>query len=60
MGGTVNIGKRSWIGVGSSVKNNITICGDVTVGVGSVVVKDIKEEGIYIGSPVKKLNKCME
>ena len=60
MGGTVKIGKRSWIGVGSSVKNNITICEDVTVGVGGVVVKDIKEEGIYIGSPVKKLNKCME
>lgn len=60
MGGTVRIGKRSWVGVGSSVKNNITIGEDVTIGVGSVVVKDIKEKGVYVGCPAKKLNKCME
>ena len=47
--GTVVVGQRTWIGTGTSVKNNIEICEDVIVGVGSVVVKDIKNKGTYFG-----------
>lgn len=55
MGGSVNIGKGSWLGVGTSVKNNITIGEDITIGVGSVVVKDINEKGVYVGNPLKRI-----
>ncbi len=54
-GGTVKIGKKSWIGIGSIVKNNVEIGKDTVVGAGAVVVKDIKESGIYAGVPAKRI-----
>lgn len=50
--GTVHIGKRTWIGIGATAKNNISICDDCMIGAGGVVVKDILIPGTYIGVPV--------
>lgn len=52
--GTVNVGETTWIGAGATVSNNINICGNCMVGAGAVVIKDIEEEGTYIGVPVRK------
>lgn len=52
--GTVYIGEKVWIGVGSAIKNNISICANSIIGAGAVVVKDITEEGTYIGVSAKK------
>lgn len=49
--GNVRIGKRTWLGTASSVRDKLTIGGDIIIGVGSVVVKDICKEGIYTGVP---------
>lgn len=54
--GTVALGKNVCLGAGVTVKNNVTICSDCIVGAGAVVVKDIKEQGTYIGVPAKKIN----
>lgn len=54
LGGEVRVGNGGWLGIGSCVKNGISICGDVTVGAGSVVVKEIKEAGTYLGVPTKR------
>lgn len=54
--GTVDVGKNSWIGIGSVVSNNINICDNCNIGAGAVVVKDIVEPGTYIGIPVRKIN----
>lgn len=51
LGGTVKIGKGSWIGIGATVSNNLSICSDCMIGAGAVVVNDIKEKGTYIGVP---------
>jgi len=51
--GTVRIGKNSWIGIGSIIKNNISITSDCIVGAGAVVVSDIIESGTYIGVPAR-------
>lgn len=51
LGGTVKVGENTHIGIGSVVKNNITICQNCTVGAGAVVVKNIEKEGTYIGVP---------
>lgn len=48
-------GKRVYIGTGSSTREKISICDDVTVGMQSGVIKSISEPGTYIGSPAKKL-----
>lgn len=55
--GNCNIGDCVYIGTNSSVKQGITICNNVTVGMGGVAVKDISEEGIYIGNPLIKFKK---
>lgn len=55
--GTVQVGKGSWIGAGATVSNNVNICGKCTIGAGTVVIKDIEEEGTYIGVPAKKMSK---
>ena len=59
LAGTVHMGKRTWIGVGASVSNNLLICEDCMIGAGGVVVKNLKESGTYIGVPVerKELNR---
>lgn len=49
LSGAVTIGNSSWIGTGTNVINNIEICDDAVVGVGSIVVKEIQEKGTYYG-----------
>ncbi len=53
--GSVTIGKNCWFGTGSLIRNGISICDDVVIGIGSVVIKDITEPGIYVGNPAKFL-----
>jgi len=53
--GNVSIGNCFYMGNNSSVREKITICDNVTIGLNSGVVKDINEEGVYVGLPVKKI-----
>lgn len=55
LGGTVHIGKHTHIGIGAVVKNNISICSDCIIGAGAVVVKDIQDNGTYVGIPTRRL-----
>lgn len=50
--------KKTKIGNNVSIGSNATIlpvavCDNVVIGAGSVVVKDIKESGVYAGNPAK-------
>jgi len=53
--GNVNAGNCFYMGTNSSVREKVNICNNVTIGLNSGVVKDINEEGIYAGLPVKKI-----
>jgi len=53
--GICNIGKHVYFGTGAATKQGITICGNVIIGMGAMVVKDIDESGTYVGIPAKKL-----
>lgn len=53
--GTVRIGKGTWLGICSTVCNNINITSDSIIGAGAVVVKDIIEAGTYVGVPARKI-----
>lgn len=55
--GNVNIGSGVYLGTKCSIREKISICDDVVIGLNSGVVKDIVESGIYIGTPATKLNK---
>lgn len=54
--GKCNFGNNVYIGTNASIKNGITICDNVIIGMGSVVVKDISTPGIYIGNPTRNIN----
>ena len=49
----IHIGKRVWIGSGSTVLPGVTIGDNSIVGAGSIVTKDIPPNTIYAGNPAK-------
>jgi len=53
--GNVKIGDCVYFGTNSSVREKITICDDVTIGLNGGVVKNINESGTYVGVPVSKI-----
>ena len=53
--GEVNIGDRSWIGLGAMVRQGSSIAADVMLGAGAVVVENIEEAGVYVGNPCRLL-----
>tara|TARA_B110001450_G_scaffold252412_1_gene274146 strand:+ start:944 stop:1582 length:639 start_codon:yes stop_codon:yes gene_type:complete len=55
--GNCEFGDNIYIGTNASVRQGISICNDVTVGMGGVVVKNIITSGVYIGNPVHILNR---
>lgn len=56
-GGSVKVGKKSYIGLGSKIKNNILIENSVIIGSSSNVIKNCNKESIYFGNPAKKIRK---
>jgi acetyltransferase-like isoleucine patch superfamily enzyme len=59
-GGDQSKWKSTHIGNHVSIGSNATIlpvhiCDGVVIGAGSVVTKDIKDKGIYVGNPAKKI-----
>ncbi len=53
--GNCTIGKRVYLGANATVKEKLSICDDVVVGLNGGVVKDITEKGTYVGTPAKKI-----
>jgi len=53
--GNVEIGKRVVVGCNACIREKIKIVDDVIIGMGSVVIKDILESGVYVGNPLKKI-----
>jgi sugar O-acyltransferase (sialic acid O-acetyltransferase NeuD family) len=55
LAGDVRIGDRSWIGIGSVVRQGIQIGADVIVGAGAAVVTDISNGLTVVGVPARPL-----
>lgn len=53
--GDVSIGARTWIGIGASVIQGLHIGSDIMVGAGSAVVSNLREPGLYVGVPARKV-----
>lgn len=51
--GMCTFGDAVYIGTNAAVKQGISICSNVTVGMGGAVLKNIDTPGVYIGSPAK-------
>lgn len=53
--GRVVLGNGCFIGAGAIIIDKLLICDDVTIGAGAIVINDIKEAGIYVGNPARKI-----
>ena len=56
-GRDVQVGSRSWIGIGASVIQQVRIASDVIVGAGAVVVSDLPVGVTVVGVPARILKK---
>lgn len=54
IGGSTVIGSNCWIGMRTVIRDHLSICDRVKIGMGSVVTRSINEPGLYFGSPAKK------
>lgn len=54
-GGFCHIGKGSWVGIGATLNNGVSVCSGCMLGAGCVVLKDIDKPGVYVGVPIRKL-----
>lgn len=54
--GNVVVGECCELGTGTQVIQGKKIVKNTIVGAGSVVIRDINESGIYVGSPTTKIN----
>jgi len=53
--GNITIGNNVYFGTRSCIKQKLTVCDDVTIGMNAGVVKSIIESGTYVGTPAKKI-----
>jgi len=54
--GNVTVNHTTWLGIGSVVSNNVSICSSCKVGACAAVIKDISEPGLYVGVPARKID----
>jgi sugar O-acyltransferase (sialic acid O-acetyltransferase NeuD family) len=47
------VGSKCFLGISSTILNNLTICDSVIIAAGALVNKSITEKGTYIGIPAK-------
>lgn len=55
--GSVKVGKGTFIGANSVVRQGITIGNNVTIGAGTVIVKDVPDGVTVVGNPARQLEK---
>lgn len=53
--GFVSIGEKCFIGINTTIIDNIKICSNVIIGGGSVIHKNILEQGVYVGNPFHEI-----
>lgn len=53
--GRTHIGDLVFIGAGATVIDNLQITSKVIIGAGATVVRDIKESGVYMGTPAARV-----
>ena len=55
IGGSTVIGSDCLIGMGAIIRDGLVICDQVKIGMGSLIVKDITQQGVYVGSPARRV-----
>jgi acetyltransferase-like isoleucine patch superfamily enzyme len=63
--GDKSLWKQTKVGDNVSIGSNatilpVTVCGNVVIGAGSVVTRDIKAPGVYVGNPARFIKKISD
>lgn len=53
LAGFVSIGECAYLGISTTVIDNISIASNIQTGGGTVVIKDIQQAGLYVGNPAR-------
>lgn len=51
--GDCKIGNENFIGSGTCLANGVQVADNIIIGAGAVVIENLKEVGVYVGSPSK-------
>ena len=57
VGGNTKIGRNTYIGMGSSIRERIEICDNCIVSMGSSVFNDVKKDMIVMGNPARAIRR---
>ena len=57
LAGNVKVGEGSHIGIGAQIIQGITIGKWVTIGAGTVVIRNVPDNGLYVGNPAREVKK---
>jgi UDP-3-O-[3-hydroxymyristoyl] glucosamine N-acyltransferase len=60
IGGSTSIGEYSWIAPSVCIRDQLVIGNKVTVGMGSIVTKNIPNGETWLGAPAKPIAECLE
>lgn len=55
LAGNVEIGPRTWFGIGAVARQGIRIGADAVIGAGSVVIRDVPDNATVAGNPAREL-----
>lgn len=53
--GNVDLKNCVYLGTNSSIREKISVCSNVSIGLNSGVVKNINKEGVYVGTPCERI-----
>ena len=53
LNGNVKIGSKVFLGSLTSIRENVQITGQTTIGMSSIVLNNINSPGVYYGQPIK-------
>lgn len=55
IGGSTEIGKNTWVAPSTSIMQKVKIGNDALIGMAAVVLKDVEDRSVMVGSPAKKI-----
>jgi acetyltransferase-like isoleucine patch superfamily enzyme len=55
LGGTVQVGAAAYLGMNSSVRENLTVGAGSTLGMGAALTRDLPAGETWIGTPARRL-----
>ncbi len=58
--GPIHIGNNVYIGTNTIILPNVSVCDNVIIAAGSVVSKNITQDGVYAGVPVRRIKSFSE